>query len=295
MYLRLARFYEGVDYYHQHSPNQNRTLTLLSQYARLLAGAGRKAEAVAAFREALTLAGGESVHAVGAVVNAVRAAFPTEPALREVIGLFETGPPGGGLARANERILAGLYRVVGRDDEAAIKLQRLQRTASTDLERGNLLMSQAELYQLSGDPERAVAAYDQVLQYAPDNWMVLNNIAYLYSDELGKYELALPYARRAVTIADTPATLDTLGWIYVGLGEYSSAIAELSKSVRLDPGAALTYFHLGEAYRRNRQFIEAADVLRRGREATQLADDRTLLVSINDALERVNRRDSTPQ
>jgi hypothetical protein len=50
---------------------------------------------------------------------------------------------------------------------------------------------------------------------------------------------------------------------------------------------------LGEAFRRNRQFIEAADVLRRAKAAADERDDETLFLQIERALEKVARRDDT--
>ena len=120
---------------------------------------------------------------------------------------------------------------------------------------------------------------------------MLNNVAYVLSDKLGDYDLALPYAKRAVAISDNASTLDTLGWIYVGRGEYTRAIAELSRSIRLNPADPVAYFHLGEAYRRNRQFIEAGDVLNRGQAAAD-GDGLDHVVKLLDvAIEKTRRQD----
>lgn len=292
-YVRLVRFAEGVEYYEQHAASTNRTPRTLSLYARLLVGADRSREAVDAFREAMSLATTQGGRTIGIVINEVLAAFPEQPAVENAISLLESDVPGGMLARANNRILVRLYRQAGRDDKAVTTLEQLIRTAPDDQESASLHTEMGEVYQLSGKPRDAVEAYEKALEYDPDNWIVLNNIAYVRSDELREYTLALPYAKRAVAIADVPATLDTLGWIYVGLGEYSLAIAELSRSVRLGPGDPLSYYHLGEAYRRNQQFIEAANILRRARDVAEQGQDETLLNRIETALEKVGRRHST--
>ena len=111
---------------------------------------------------------------------------------------------------------------------------------------------------------------------------------------MGEYELARRYAERAVASADSSDTLDTLGWIYVGLGQYPLAIAELSAAIRLDPSAALPFYHLGEAYRRNEQFAEAADILNSGRDLAEAGGDTGLVARFDASLQRVGRSDTAP-
>jgi tetratricopeptide (TPR) repeat protein len=116
----------------------------------------------------------------------------------------------------------------------------------------------------------------------------------LLSDKLGENKAALAYAQRAVATVENPAALDTLGWIYVGLGEYSAAIAELGRAVRLDPNAALIHYHLGEAYRRNVQMSEAVDVLQGARNLARSVENSAQLELIERSLQRAQAGDSKP-
>ncbi len=163
-----------------------------------------------------------------------------------------------------------------------------------DRERAELLTELGGIYQAAGDPAGARQAYEKALEYDGDNWITLNNLADLLSDQFGENKLALPYAERAVAAADNVHTLDTLGWIYVGLGEYPEAVAKLSRAVQLDPEAALSYYHLGEAYRRNGQLNEAADTLKSGRELARMANDAALVALFDASLKRVERSDGNP-
>ncbi len=291
LYMQLGQNAEAVRYYDQHAGNTEQTPGLQSHYARALAGAGQMPEAVREFRRAMGLAEAVSVQAVAAVAADIRSAFPGADGLQRAIALFEADVLDGRVARMNRRILARLYEADGRTEASAAELDRLLSTATEDKERVSLLIELAELQQNAGDTARAVELYEDVLRYSSDNWIVLNNIAYLLADELGQTERALPYARRAVAIADRPNTLDTLGWIYVGLGQYPRAVAELSRAVRLAPSDALAHYHLGEAYRRNRQFIEASSVLERGRETAQSIGDTALIELIDTAADRAARGD----
>ena len=294
-YLRARRYDEGAEYFRRHAPAEPRNATLLARYARLLALAERKLEAVEVFRTAVGLALAESPLAVRTVGADVYLAFGTDQvAAEQAITLFNKELENAAAKRANDRILIWLYRWADQTDDAAAKLGEMIRTASLDPERVDLFIEQAEILQSMDGHQSARASYEQALEYDPDNWIVLNNLAYLLSDKLGDSTLALPYAKQAVAINETPETLDTLGWIYVGVGQYSLGVAELSRAIRLNPNAALPYYHLGEAYRLNGQLSEAGRSLQKGQALARGAGDATLLDLIDSSLERANRGDRRP-
>lgn len=289
-YLHVGRFEEGVRYYVDHGSGTAKTSGLLSTYARLAAGAGQRKEAVSAFRTALSLSSDETVDVTHRVIVDIQRAFP----LDEAVSLFVEDAPAPALRRANDRILVQLYGHSGRLDDALATLAQLVSTASSDRERGVLLLEQGKLYQLADRRELARESYERALEYDHDNWVTLNNIAYILSDELGQSESALPYARRAAELADNSTTLDTLGWVYCGVGDFTSAAAELRRAVRLEPDHALSRYHLGEVYRRNGQFIEAVDSLTAGRQFADEAADTAMAEKIDEALRKANRRETTP-
>ncbi len=303
-HLRLGRFAEGIRYYERYAPTEQVTPALISRYARLLAASGRKPEAVELFRRAMGLAVVESPMARAAVTEDLYAAFVPSAAttsespaesVGEAIALFEADPPDSATAqRVNQRIVVRLYRAAERYDDAGARLEQLIGTCDDDGERVDLLSALSELHELAGNTLPAREAYERILRYDSENWIVLNNLAYLLSDKLGEYKLARPYAQRAVAVAENHASLDTLGWIYVGLGDYQPAIAELSRALRLSPGDPLTYYHLGEAYRRSGQFQVAANVLRSGRDLVGGTDDTGQIARFTAALERVKQFDRAP-
>ncbi len=294
LYVRLDRATEGVQYYQQFAPAEKPTPVLLSRYALLLAKADKKPEAAEQFRRAMSLAVLDSAATRRTIAADLRAALPTE----EAIALFESYETGGAMVRANDRILVQLHEMAERFTDAAARLDRLIATCTDDGERADLLHELGDLHQITNNPARARQVYQEALKYDDGNWITLNNLAYLLADGLGEYKLARPYAQRAVALADNSNTLDTLGWIYVGLGEYSLAIAELSRAIRLAPGDPLTYYHLGEAYRRNGQFNEATTVLTSGRDLVRTSTSTTtpdeLTARFDDSLRRVGQSDSAP-
>lgn len=292
--LRVARPAEGVEYYRRYAPAKPTSSALVSAYALLLAKAGRTEESVAEFHSAMGLAVSDSPAARGRVLSDLRAAFPTDDVLAKAIELLSQPGADGVSNRVSDRLLAGIDQMAARHDPAAERLKRLIDTASTDQERSDLCQDLGDVYQGAGRMDDARRAFEEALKYNPDNWLTLNNFAYLLSDHFGENDRAKGYAQRAVALADIAPTLDTLGWIFVGLGEFRLAVAELSRAVRLAPGDPLSYFHLGEAYRRLGEFEVAGSVLRGGIELarTQAQDD--LTAKFEASLGRVAAADRGP-
>jgi tetratricopeptide (TPR) repeat protein len=84
----------------------------------------------------------------------------------------------------------------------------------------------AEAYYLLGDHGRAIALFEAALAEAPENALLLNNLAVIYND-LGDPR-ALEYAQRAHELLPNAAeTGDTLGWVLVNQGDYAQGLKYL--------------------------------------------------------------------
>ena len=89
-------------------------------------------------------------------------------------------------------------------------------------------------------------AYEKVLASAPNFAPALNNLAVLYSDNLGQPDKAYDLAKRAREDApDDPHSADTLGWILYKKGDYGSALPLLQESASKLHGDPDIRFHLG--------------------------------------------------
>ncbi|MEK6676858.1 MAG: tetratricopeptide repeat protein, partial [Planctomycetota bacterium] len=256
----------------------------------MLARAGQVPDAIGQFRRAMNLAMEESIASVRTVHQDVHSAMSMD----EAITRFNVSPDDSTLGRANDRILFRLFQTAGRFPEAVSKIEQAIATARDPQERAGLLQEQGEMYQTAGDYAAARRAYEESLKIDDQNWVAMNNLAYLISEKMGEHAIALPYAKRAVAIADTPDTLDTLGWITAAAGNYPQAIAELSRAVRLDPAQSLPMYHLGEVYRRNSQYLEAGDVLARALETARAQENVGLEKTISTAIEKTQRQESAP-
>jgi hypothetical protein len=96
----------------------------------------------------------------------------------------------------------------------------------------------AAMFELNaGDMERSLADERQALSFAPDDPLLLMNVAYLHLRR-SEYKQALDYLERARRVAPENADVPKLaGWSYYGLGKIDQAIAEWKRSLALKPDA----------------------------------------------------------
>lgn len=125
----------------------------------------------------------------------------------------------------------------------------------------------AERYEVSGRTSEAVKHYEFLLKSNPDNVLVLNNLANLYLNQ--KDPRAIELANRAQKLApDSPAVLDTYGWIMVMNGRPSDGKAALEKAAKLAPSVLTLRYHLAVA------LAQSGESNRARRELTQLLSDK---------------------
>lgn len=112
----------------------------------------------------------------------------------------------------------------------------------------------------------AVREFEAVLQQAPDNVIVLNNLAWLYQQR-GDDSRAVELARRAYELAPSnPAVADTYGWILFGRNEIGRALPLLEAAARAAAGDPQIQYHYAAALARAGRRSEAREVLRRALE-----------------------------
>ncbi len=93
----------------------------------------------------------------------------------------------------------------------------------------------------------AYTLYKQLNEMAPDKPLVLNNLAWIASQN--KDPKAMEFGRRALELApENPAILDTVGMIEVEGGSVDDGIKKLEKASKLAPKSALISLNLAKAY-----------------------------------------------
>ncbi len=105
------------------------------------------------------------------------------------------------------------------------------------------------------DAEKDLAV---AMQARPDEPELLNFLGYAWIDRGERLPEALAMVKRAVSLRpDSGAMIDSLGWGYYRIGDYTSAVSQLETAVVLEPGDPDVNDHLGDAYWRVNRKIEA--------------------------------------
>jgi len=104
-------------------------------------------------------------------------------------------------------------------------------------------MYAAEQYLAEKQFKPAIALLEAILKATPNNPVALNNLAWAYQQENDPRALAT--AEQAVKVAgDSPAVMDTLGWMLVEQGNATRGLPLLRKAVELAPNASEIRYHL---------------------------------------------------
>jgi len=139
-------------------------------------------------------------------------------------------------ARAARKDLVGVREAL----EAAVAITPQLTTAHMTLAVG---------YQRDGMLDQAIAHYRAVLSYAPDDAVVLNNLAFLLAVDRHAPEEAHPLALHAVSAGrNNPVMVDTLAWIEHLLGRDAEAVRLLGPAVTAAPNIAEIRWHAAIAF-----------------------------------------------
>jgi len=110
------------------------------------------------------------------------------------------------------------------------------------------LMLSAAIYNNNTDYKNAAATYEKLLQVNPNFILAINNLAYIYSEFLGKPDRAYELAQHARELLPfDPNVADTLGWISLNRGSYPTALELFQESAAKLPDVPEIQFHLGMA------------------------------------------------
>ena len=86
--------------------------------------------------------------------------------------------------------------------------------------------------------ERAIEYYERALVGAPDDPLILNNLAWTYAEEGLRLSYALNLSLRAVKLdAESPIYLDTYAELLHLLGRHDHAVAIMRQALALEPAA----------------------------------------------------------
>ena len=91
--------------------------------------------------------------------------------------------------------------------------------------------------------------YEKGLKLEPKSALLLNNYGYSLAERGLQLTRALGMSKEAITAEpDNSAYLDTYGWIFFRLEDYSNAASFIEKSIATGKASAVVFEHLGDIY-----------------------------------------------
>ena len=146
-----------------------------------------------------------------------------------------------------------------------------------------LIYARALGYERLDNIPAAEADLRRLIELDPENADALNALGYTLADRTDRYQEALELIQRALKLKpDTPAIVDSLGWVLFRLGRTAEALPHLRRAFELQRDAEVAA-HLGEALWVSGDKDEARSIWRQGRELDP--DNRAL----KQVLERLDR------
>jgi len=138
------------------------------------------------------------------------------------------------------------YGRTNRNVDAARVLERAHELNPKDVD---ILGQLAMTYDALGNHDESDSLYERGLRLDGKNHLLLNNYAYSLSERGISLERARQMATSALEVQpDNSSYLDTMGWIYYQLGDYTRAETFVAKAVANGEASAVVLEHLGDIY-----------------------------------------------
>jgi tetratricopeptide (TPR) repeat protein len=138
-----------------------------------------------------------------------------------------------------------LYRELAQDAVDRRNLEEAEQWLHEGLDRypGDVTLrySEALLLQEQGRLRKSVSVLEALVEEHPDDPTFLNALGYLLTDQFDRHDEARGYIQRALAMEpDSPAIIDSMGWVLFKLGDYTAALDYLERAYRLfdDPEVA---------------------------------------------------------
>jgi uncharacterized protein (TIGR03790 family) len=162
--------------------------------------------------------------------------LPSLFSARRIAGIRLKGDP------AALKLVVKAEARTARDDRAGAR-QAYEEAVSRDESLAVAWRELGKLYDDAKDPAKAAAAYRKAIAGDPQDWVSLNNLAYIIAVTDGKPADALGFAEKALQLSGGSALVaDTVGWIKHLSGDDAGAVkllAPASKALRTNADVQL--------------------------------------------------------
>ena len=194
------------------------------------------------------------------------------------------------LTETQAELAMGLLYSEAGDYAAGIEAIEKVRAKAKPEDRFTLGVVVAMMYYGKKDFARAEQMYLEQLKVHPTNLQVLNNLAYLYANDLDNAAKALPYAKRALEL--TPGNsnvVDTYGWALTRSGRYPKGIEVLERAVAMTGSKPVFHYHLAYAYEKSGRRADAEKQCERGLKLAEQSGDDSARKLLRESLNRIRQ------
>lgn len=149
------------------------------------------------------------------------------------------------------------YTRVDRNEDAIVPLERAIEINPKDI---NALSTLASTFDALKRYKESDTTFEMALRVDSLNSMVLNNYAYSLAERGEQLERAYKMSKASLSKDSTNTSyLDTFGWIYYKLGNYTEAERYVKMAIDAGEASAVVYEHLGDIYSRLNQQEKAKE------------------------------------
>lgn len=128
-------------------------------------------------------------------------------------------------------------------------LTAMDKSIELDSSRISPYLSKGYIYHKLNQWYEGAQAYESALRIDPDSPVILNNYAYMLSEQNHRLEDGLEMVKRALELdPGTASFLDTHAWLLYRLGRPSEALIVLNRALKTSKDSAELYEHLGYIY-----------------------------------------------
>ena len=183
------------------------------------------------------------------IVEGAKGGNPLEVAMRNEVRILtdrlKRDPDDGKMLERRAYLLLRLHQ----EEEA---LPDLNRALELNPDSKWAVWTRAIYYVRKHEWELSLKDSEQFLKLEPEDARMLNNGAWCLA-KLGRFDEGKEWVTKSLAHEKEPAALDTLGYVYVGLGQYQKAVDAYTKALDMAPqqlaslrGRAVAYRCLGK-------------------------------------------------
>jgi len=151
---------------------------------------------------------------------------------------------------------------IARDFSLAARLYKGE--LKKDPNNMEILRALADIYVKSGEDEKAIPYYENLLTFNAHDVMAMNSLGAIYR-RLKQYDKSIDILTKALDEDEKTAVINyTLGFTYKDMGNQEDAIECFENVITENPNDVLAYNHLGVIYTSLKEYAKAEATFRRG-------------------------------